>query len=320
MGFSNFPPRFTQQAVDANLARWLPRADEGLLHLSPDWASMLAGFSADTIVGSIHAPIAAQYRARGLDVSVTIDATDGLDRSAEAPALVAAGRSLSEPAIQQLYRDFALAVWRRIHPEHLAIVAEANAIRAAAAPAVYAAVRQVATDAAADLRADGCTSTLSVSLSVEYLWGRDGVGVYRGPATDLADFPFMQEIPLTVFPYLGGYATPEDVPLDYFARIGRDSALPVRVVESGWASESGGGITSSREEQARWLRREFTLLDSARANGMLQINFADFDIASLPPPPPANLALFTSIGLVDTVLVAKPALAPWDSAFARPLR
>lgn len=318
MGFSNFPPRFTQASVDANLAAWLPRADEGLLHLSPDWASLLAGFSADTIVGSIHAPVAALYRSRGLSVSVTLDLTDGLDRSAEAPALVAAGRSLAEPEIQALARAYALAVWRRIQPDHLALAAEANAIRESASPTLYAAVKQVANDAAAALRADGCTSRLSVSLSSEFLWGREGTGVYRGPAEDLADFPFLQEIALTAFPYLGGYATPEDVPLDYYARIAQDAALPVRIVEGGWASQSVGGIVSSEQEQARWIRRQFTLLDSAGATAVMQIQYADFDLSSLPPPIPTALPLFASIGLVDTALVAKQALSAWDSTFARP--
>ncbi len=65
-----------------------------------------------------------------MTVSVTLGPTDGLDRSAEAPALIATGRSLTESAIQQLYRDFALAVWRHLRPEHLALVAETNAIGA----------------------------------------------------------------------------------------------------------------------------------------------------------------------------------------------
>ena len=319
MGFSNFPPKLTQQAVDANLAAWLPRGDQGLLHVSPEWAALIAGIDADTIVLALHAPVAAYYRSRGLTVTLTLDATDGLDRSAEAPALITAGRSLTEPAIRQLYRDYALAMWKHLHPEHLSLAAETNLIRLVAPAPLYAAVRQVANDAAADLRAAGCTAKLSVSLQNEVLWGRDQGGVYRGPAADLADFPFLEEVPLSSYPYLGGFAAPEDVPLDYYARIAADAGMPVRIVEGGWASETVSGIVSSPAEQARYLRRQFALLDSARANGVFQISFADFDLTSLPSPPP-NLALFTSIGLADTVLRPKPALAPWDSAFARPLQ
>ena len=45
--------------------------------------------------------------------------------------------------------------------------------------------------------------------------------------------------------------------------------------------------------------------------------FADIDIASLPPPVPANLPLFTSTGYTDSDFAAKPALAAWDALFAR---
>jgi hypothetical protein len=37
----------------------------------------------------------------------------------------------------------------------------------------------------------------------------------------------------------------------------------------------------------------------------------------VPLPPGSILPLFASLGLVDANLAPKPALAPWDSAFAR---
>ena len=320
MGFSDFPPMLTQESVLADLAAWSPRADEAIFHVSPDWASMLAGLSADTLVKTVHLPVADYYRAHGMTVSVTIDITNGLDRAAEDPALVALHRSLTEPAIQQLYRDFALAFWRRIHPEHMALAAEVNLVRALAPAPLYAAVRQAANAAATDLRAAGCTAVLSVSVQNEFVWGRDAGNIYRGPAADLADFPFMQEVPLSSYPYLGGFATPEDIPLDYYARVAADARMPVRVVEGGWASTTLGSIASSPAEQARYIRRQMALLDSARANAVFQLDYTDLDLRSFPQPQPAILPLFVTLGLVDTAFVPKPALAAWDSAFARPYR
>jgi hypothetical protein len=320
MGFSDFPPELTTESVLADLAAWSPRADEAIFHVSPDWAAMLSGLSADSIVKVVHLPVADYYRAHGQRISVTIDITNGLDRSAEDPALVTLHRSLTEPAIQQLYRDYALAVWRRIHPEHMALAAEVNLVRALSPAPLYAAVRQAANAAAADLRADGCTAVLSVSVQNEYVWGRDIGNVYRGPAADLADFPFMQEVPLSSYPYLGGFETPEAIPLDYYARVGADAHLPVRVVEGGWASVTLGAIASSPAEQARYIRRQMALLDSARANAVFQLDYTDLDLASYPQPQPAILPLFATLGLVDTAFVPKPARAAWDSACARPFR
>jgi len=201
----------------------------------------------------------------------------------------------------------------------MALAAEVNLIRAAAPPSLYAAVKQVANDAITDLRAAGCTAKLSVSIQLEVVWGGlpPGSG-YQGIATDLTDFPFMQEVPLSTYPYLGGFDTPEQIPADYYARVRNEAGKPVRVVEGGWASETVSGIVSSRDEQARYIRRQAELLDAASATAVFQLSYADFALSSFPPPVPPNLPLFTTIGLADTNLAAKPALGAWDSTFARP--
>ena len=66
---------------------------------------------------------------------------------------------------------------------------------------------------------------------------------------------------------------------------------------------------------------ESAAIDSAKAIAVFALNYTDIDISAYPPQPPGSaLALFTSIGLVDTVFKPKPALATYDSIFARPLR
>jgi hypothetical protein len=47
---------------------------------------------------------------------VTIDVTNGLARESESPALAAAHRSITEPAIQRLYRNYVLAVVEMLIP------------------------------------------------------------------------------------------------------------------------------------------------------------------------------------------------------------
>ena len=58
------------------------------------------------------------------------------------------------------------------------------------------------------------------------------------------------------------------------------------------------------------------MLDSARAGAVFQLTFTDLDIEALNLPPGSILPLFASLGLVDTELRPKPALAVWDSLFA----
>ena len=154
---------------------------------------------------------------------------------------------------------------------------------------------------------------------VETAWGRRPTGPYQGIAQDLADFPFADVLGLSSYPYLGGFADPEAIPLDYYSRIPQGTTLPVLVVEGGWPSVSVGSVVSSPAEEARYITRQERLLDSARAKGVFQLTFYDLDLRGFPPQPPGSiLPLFTHLGLADSAMHAKPALAVWDGVFRRP--
>jgi hypothetical protein len=66
-----------------------------------------------------------------------------------------------------------------------------------------------------------------------------------------------------------------------------------------------------------YIRRQAELLDAAHATALFQLTFTDLDLASIAQPPGSILPLFSTLGMVDTQLRAKPALAVWDSIFAR---
>jgi len=51
---------------------------------------------------------------------------------------------------------------------------------------------------------------------------------------------------------------------------------------------------------------------------VFQLTYADLHPSIFPPG--SILPLFATLGLVDTALAPKPALAVWDGAFARPRR
>jgi hypothetical protein len=123
---------------------------------------------------------------------------------------------------------------------------------------------------------------------------------------------------LSSYPYFG-FAQPEDIPAEYYSRLLNGRALPVMVVEGGWTSAAAGTIQSTPALQARYITRHAQLLDAVGARGLIQLLFADIDVASLPPPIPLNLPLFVHIGLTDSDFNAKPALAAWDALHARRL-
>jgi len=321
MGFSAIPPRFdsTTAYVIAAIDNWVPHADAAIMHVSPPWAAMIGGYPPAQAVDTVQVPLANYYRSKNLALVFTVDATDGLNRAAEAPELVSLGRSVTDTAVQRMYREWVFAVATKIHPEYLGLVAETNLIKALAPDSVYQAVKTMANAVAAQINAAGVPTQLFVSVQVETAWGRLGGGTtYVGIAQDLTDFPFVEAIGLSSYPYLGGFATPEDVPLDYYSRIAHDAAKPVLVVEGGWPSVSFGPFVSSPLLEARYIARQGQLLDSARATGVFQLTFYDLDLSVNPPPPGSNLPLFAHLGLADSVFNAKPALAVWDQVFARP--
>jgi hypothetical protein len=135
-------------------------------------------------------------------------------------------------------------------------------------------------------------------------------------AQDFVDFPFVQELGLSSYPYLAGFTDPDQIPLDYYSRLVAGRNTPVMVTEGGWASASLGSFVSSPDVQRRYIERQAKLLDDARAIAVFQLTFTD-----LPPeiiPPGSILPLFASLGLVSADFQPKPALAAWDATFARP--
>jgi hypothetical protein len=318
MGFSAIPPKPDEQVLLRAVDMWSLRADAAIMHVSVPYKALLSGTSAATYVRSVDLPLANYFRGKNLRLVVMLDVTDGLNRSAEAPELVQLGRSITEAAVQQVYRQYAMAISATLRPDFLGLAAETNLIRVAAPRTLYDALVRMTNDAAAELRSGGSSSTLFVSVQVETAWGRlPQTSSYIGVEEDFRDFPFMLALGLSSYPYFA-FDQPEEIPVDYYARLTGPRVMPVLVVEGGWTSGSVGGIQSSPEKQARYLRRQAALLDSAKAAAVFQLTFTDLDLASFPPQPPGSiLALFAQLGLVDSELRPKPVLAVWDSIFAR---
>jgi hypothetical protein len=315
MGFSAIPPRMNQAEALTVLDMWTPRADAAIMHISPPWKALLSGISATDAVTANEGPLANYYRAKNLKIVVMVDATDGLNRAAEAPELVELGRSISEPAVQHVYRQFVLALAAIVKPDFLGLAAETNLIRLAAPKSLYASLKQMVNAAENDLQLVPTSATRYVSVQVDVAWGWGQNNAYQGVEQDFADFPFMRALGLSSYPYFV-YPDPANVPLDYYSRLPNGRSLPLMVVEGGWASGSIDNNTSSQEEQSRYLRRQAKMLDSAKVSAIFQLTFTDLDLPSWNLPSGSILPLFATLGMVDINLRPKAALAVWDSLFA----
>jgi hypothetical protein len=317
MGFSAFAPKFDAATVLTVINQWSARGDAALFHQSPPWQALLAGATADSAVRFQMEGLAQIYRGKNLPIFVTIDVTDGLNRAAEAPELVAARRSITEPAVQALYRQYVSAVSRIIRPAYIGLAAETNLIRLAAPRPVYDALVRMTNDAAADLQRASSPSIPYVSVQVEAAWGGlQGTNQYLGVEADFRDFPFIRALGLSSYPYFV-YRDPADLPEDYYLRLLNGRDMPNMLVEGGWTSASVGSVQSDAQKQARYVSRHALLLERAKTIAWMPLFFTDLDPAAFGPQPPGSiLPLFVHLGLVDTQLRAKAALAPWDSLFA----
>ncbi len=321
MGFGANPPKPTTESAVQTITAWSVRADAAIMHNSVPYKVLLGGtVNATTYVDTVDLPLANFYRGKGLPISITVDVTDGLNRSAEAPELVALHRSITEPAVQQVYRDYVKALTSIIRPEYLGLAAETNLIRDQAPATVYSALVQMTNAAAADVRAiGGKQPLLYASIQADEAWG-PVPAAYRGAEKDFQDFSFMQVLAISSYPYFF-YGDPDQIPLDYYTRIANGRTLPIMVVEGGWTSAAVGTVQSTPAKEAKYLRRQELMLDSAKAIAVFQLTYTDLDISAYQPLPAGSiLPLFASLGHVDVNFAAKPSLATYDSIFARPLK
>jgi len=319
MGFSGIPPRAGLNVAIASINLWSQRADAAIMSYELPWDSLLAGVPAESIVVRELLLLANYYRSKGHELWVYIDPANGLNRAGESDGLVRHGRSITEPAIQQLFRRYVVVVDSVLLPPHLGLALETNLIRAASPSALYSAIKQVVNDAAADVRARDSVTKLSVSVQVDVAWGHLNGSGYSGVATDFADFPFIQELGLSSYPYLAGFSVPDSIPLNYYSRLIVGHTIPVAVTEGGWTSATLDTTNvSSPEKQRQYIVRQMQLLDSVRAITVFQLTFTDLDLSAYPLPPGSILPLFAHLGLVDVNLNPKPALGAWDAAFHRP--
>jgi hypothetical protein len=313
MGFSGIPPRPDFPTQLATLDAWGPHADAALILNEALWDSLLAGVRMDSFVIRNQVGLADYYRGRGFKIVASIDPTNGLDRSSDSAPL-AAGHSLTEPAMRDLYRDSVVALDTLVHPDYLSLGSETNLVRAVAPAALYTAEVQNAAEAATAVRAVDAKVRLFTTVQVEVAWGRlvPG-GSYVGIAQDRADFPFDQALRMSSYPYLAGWADPDSLPADYYIRLVAGSPLPLLAIEGGWWSVTVSSTVTSPDMQRRYIVRQSELLEAAGAAAWFQITYADLDLAFFP----AGVAPFAYLGMVDKNLVAKPALGAWDAAFAR---
>jgi len=324
MGFQNSAPRFDNlELFLQSLAIWTTRADAAIVSTEVPWEKLLGGEKPEDYVVNNYKSLVDYYRSKNFQLWVYIDPQNGLDRASDALELVEAGKSIAQTEMQEIYRRFVVVMDSVLKPEHLGLALETNLIRTASTPAIYNGVKLAANDAAEELVLRNTKAKLSVSVQVDHAWGRLIGGVYKGVEEDFADFPFIEEVGLSSYPYFG-YDHPDEIPLDYYSRLVEGKEIPVFVTEGGWTSQPlvtpDRNFFSSDLIQKEYIKSHHKLLDKVKAIGWFQLTFTDINLYNLPPDVPEIIAYFAYLGLVDASLFDKPAIEAWDENFARKLK
>jgi hypothetical protein len=324
MGFQNSAPKPDLNLAIQSLSLWTPRADAAMISTELPWDSLLMGVDPVNYVVNNYLALANYYRSKNLKLWVYMDPENGLNRSADADKLVAMGKSIAAPAMQQVFQRFVFVMDSILRPEHLGLALETNLIRGIAPDSIYQGVKSAANAAATKVRTYDPNVKMSVSVQADYAWGALGGTGYTGVAKDFVDFPFIQEVGISSYPYFD-FNSPADIPLDYYSKLVQGKSFPVFVSEGGWTSQSiigfsGQLINSSTAVQEQYISRQSQLLDQAQAIALFQLTFTDIELSSLPSTVNPTIKYFTYLGMVDSLLNPKPALTEWDSLFQRKLK
>jgi hypothetical protein len=314
MGFQSSAPRAEFDLVIQSLHIWEQRADAAMITTEVPWDSLLNGMSPQTYVINNFKGLVDYYRTKNFKLWVYIDPANGLNRGSDALALVARNKSISQADVKLMYRRFAFVMDSILEPDHMGLALETNLIRGASPDSIYQGVKKAANDASNEIKVYDNHVKLSVSIQVDYAWGKLGDSSYKPIDQDLTDFPFVEELGMSSYPYFG-FDRPQDIPIDYYSKLVEGVSLPVFISEGGWSSVTVSNYTGTPEKQKDYILRQAQLLNRVDAIALFQLTFTDIDISALPPDVPSNIVLFSSLGLVDKELQPKPALDAWDAIF-----
>jgi hypothetical protein len=202
---------------------------------------MLAGTSAADALrkdGSISALLLGQ----ALKLVVTID--HQRTGASESPALVAANRSITT-AIQRLIAITFSRSWRS-YPDYL-VFAETNLHSRGSAASSYDAVVKMRNGSQCFGAREQRRAPTYVSVQVETAWGKLG---QQGPSASIGTCAiFVRQCSACphIHIWVDSRPRPDTTSSTHYARPRGSRALPVMVVEGGWASRSVGGVFRHQE-------------------------------------------------------------------------
>lgn len=217
-------------------------------------------------------------------------------------------RPLDE-ANKQAYKDAAVAFAEKYHPQYLGLGIEVN-ILYEKSPSDFDSFVSLYDETYDAVKAVSPNTKIFTVFQLEKMKGLNG-GLFGGTNNPdnsewqlLERFPKSDLVAFTTYPNLI-YASPGDIPDNYYSEIATHTQKPIAFTEIGWHSAaSPAGWESSEEEQAEFVTRFFEL--TAGLNKELAIWSFMYDPDTSEP--------FNSMGLRCSDGTARPAWDAWVRA------